>query len=69
MFIPLLLFEGKSAQQLSTVSESNNSTSNKQAPIPQIPPKILTALRSTGFRATQGECSIPLDLANKIQEA
>jgi len=26
---------------------------------------ILTALRSTGFRATQGECSIPLDLANK----
>jgi NADH dehydrogenase [ubiquinone] 1 alpha subcomplex assembly factor 6 len=26
---------------------------------------ILTALRSTGFRATQAECSIPLDLANK----
>ena len=26
---------------------------------------LLTALRSTGFRATQGECSIPLDLATK----
>jgi len=26
---------------------------------------ILTALRSTGFRATQGECSIPSDLAAK----
>jgi hypothetical protein len=26
---------------------------------------ILTALRSTGFRAAQGECSTPLDLANK----
>ena len=26
---------------------------------------ILTALRSTGFRATQGECSIPSDIANK----
>mmetsp|Transcript_15065 Transcript_15065/g.28643 ORF Transcript_15065/g.28643 Transcript_15065/m.28643 type:complete len:526 (-) Transcript_15065:330-1907(-) len=26
---------------------------------------ILTALRSTGFRATQGECSIPSDLATK----
>ena len=26
---------------------------------------LLTALRSTGFKATQGECSIPLDLATK----
>lgn len=26
---------------------------------------LLTALRSTCFRATQGECSIPLDLATK----
>mmetsp|Transcript_28797 Transcript_28797/g.47189 ORF Transcript_28797/g.47189 Transcript_28797/m.47189 type:complete len:340 (+) Transcript_28797:150-1169(+) len=26
---------------------------------------IITALRSTGFRATQGECSIPSDLASK----
>lgn len=26
---------------------------------------LLTALRSTGFRATQGECSIPLDVASK----
>jgi len=26
---------------------------------------ILTALRSTGFRAAQAECSIPSDLANK----
>jgi hypothetical protein len=26
---------------------------------------ILMALQSMGFRATQGECSIPLDLANK----
>ena len=26
---------------------------------------ILTALRSTAFRATQGECSIPLELTNK----
>lgn len=26
---------------------------------------ILTALRSTGFRAAQGECSIPSDLATK----
>jgi len=36
----------KSAQVLSTVSESNNSTTNKQTPLPQIPPKVLTALRS-----------------------
>ncbi len=27
--------------------------------------KILTALQSRGFRATQGKCSTPLDLANK----
>ncbi len=26
---------------------------------------ILMALQSMGFRATQGECSIPLDLVNK----
>jgi len=26
---------------------------------------ILTALRSTAFRATQGECSVPSDLASK----
>lgn len=26
---------------------------------------VLTALRSTAFRASQGECSIPLDFANK----
>ncbi len=27
--------------------------------------RILTALRSMGFRAMQGKCSTPLDLANK----